>query len=216
MKYRGVLFDLDGTLLDTLQDIADSVNEALSSLGLPEHEVEAYKNFIGDGIDVLATRALPDNHRDATTLARLIRCLNKEYSKRWASNTVLYHGIPHLLDELTIRNIKMAILSNKPHDITEVMVTKILSQWHFEAVVGTSSSVAKKPDPTAARHIAQQLVIDPTEFLYLGDSGVDMKTAIAANMYPVGVLWGFRSAEELLSSGAKALIEHPKDLLAFL
>ena len=215
MKYRGVLFDLDGTLLDTIQDIADSVNEALSSQGLPEHEVEAYKNFIGDGIDVLAVRALPDNHRDATTVARLIGCLNEKYSKRWANNTVLYHGVPNLLDELTIRNIKMAILSNKPHDFTEIMVSEILSRWHFEAVVGTSSSVAKKPDPTAALHIAQQLVIDPTEFLYLGDSGVDMKTAIAANMYPVGVLWGFRSAEELLESGAKALIEHPKDLLEF-
>ena len=216
MKYRGVLFDLDGTLLDTLQDIADSVNEALNSLGLPKHNVEAYKNFVGDGINVLAVRALPDNHCDAATVARLTRCLNKNYSKRWASNTAPYHGVPNLLDELTIRDIKMAILTNKPHDITKVMVAKILSQWHFEAVVGTSSSVAKKPDPTAARHIAQQLVIDPVEFLYLGDSGVDMKTAIATNMYPVGVLWGFRSAEELLSSGAKALIEYPNDLLAFL
>ncbi|MFC1943868.1 HAD family hydrolase [Chloroflexota bacterium] len=216
MKYRGVLFDLDGTLLDTLQDIADSVNEALSSLGLSGHEVEAYKNFVGDGIDVLAVRALPDNHRDANTVTRLIGCLNENYSKRWAINTVLYHGVANLLDELTIRNIKMAILSNKPHEFTEVMVSTILSRWHFEAVVGNSSSVAKKPDPTAALRITQQLVIDPTEFLYLGDSGVDMKTAIATNMYPVGALWGFRSAEELLSSGAKALIEYPNDLLAFL
>jgi len=216
MKYRGVLFDLDGTLLDTLQDIADSVNEALSSLGLPEHEVEAYKNFVGEGRDMLTVRALPDHHRNAATVTRLIEHINEEYSKRYANNTLPYQGIPDLLDTLTIRNIKMAILSNKPHDSTEIIVSKLLSQWHFEAVIGTSSSVAKKPDPTAALHIAQQLVIDPAEFLYLGDSGVDMKTAIAINMYPVGVLWGFRSAEELLSSGAKALIEHPKDLLAFL
>ncbi len=216
MKYRGVLFDLDGTLLSTLQDIADSVNEALSHLGFPEHRVEVYKNFVGEGVDVLAARALPAHHRDAATVTRMIERINEEYSKRWANNTVPYQGIPDLLDALTIRNIKMAILSNKAHATTEIMVSKMLSRWHFEAVAGALPSVAKKPDPTTALQISQRLGIHPTEFLYLGDSDIDMKTAIGADMYPVGVLWGFCSAEELLAGGAKALIEYPNDLLPFL
>ena len=122
--------------------------------------------------------------------------------------------------QLEIRNIKIAILSNKAQDSTEIMVSRMLSRmlsrWHFEAVVGALPSVAKKPDPTAALQIAQRLAIPPSKFLYLGDSDIDMKTAIRADMYPVGVLWGFRSAEELLAGGAKALIEHPSDLLPFL
>ena len=178
MKHRGVLFDLDGTLLNTLQDIADSVNEALSHLGFPEHGVEVYKNFIGEGRDVLAARALPDHHRDAATVTRLIEHINEEYSKRWANNTLPYQGIPDLLDALTIRNIKIAILSNKAHEYTEIMVSKMLPRWHFETVVGALPSVAKKPDPTAALKIAQQLGIRTIEFLYLGDSDIDMKTAI--------------------------------------
>lgn len=216
MKYKAIIFDLDGTLLDTLQDIADSVNEALKRLRFPEHGLEAIKNFIGEGRDVLAARALPNDNRDTAAVTRLIELMNIEYSERWANKTVPYNGITNLLDELTVRNIKMAVLSNKAHDSTELMVSKMLSQWHFEAVVGASPSVAKKPDPTAALQIAQQLGIQPTEFLYLGDSDIDMRTAIGAGMYPVGALWGFRSAEELLSSGAKALIEHPNDLLAFI
>ena len=216
MKYKAVIFDLDGTLLDTLQDIADSVNEALKHLSFPTHGVEAYKNFVGDAIDVLATRALPDSHNDTATATRLVELINEEYSKRWANKTVPYYGVPNLLDELTIRNINIAVLSNKPHDFTEIIVTKILSRWHFEAIVGTSPSIAKKPNPIAALHIAQQLGIHPAESLFLGDSGVDMETAIGADMYPIGVLWGFRSAEELLSSGAKALIAYPSDLLSFL
>ncbi|MFC2020415.1 HAD family hydrolase [Chloroflexota bacterium] len=212
-KYKAVIFDLDGTLLNTLQDLADSVNEALKDLGFPEHELEAFKDFISEGRDVLAARALPDDNRDSATVARLVEFINNEYSKRWANKTVIYNGIPNLLDELTARNIKMAVLSNKAHDFTELMVSKMLSKWHFEAIVGALPSVAKKPDPTAALRIAQQLEVQPVEFLYLGDSDIDMITAIRAGMYPVGVLWGFRSAEELLSNGAKSLIENPGNLL---
>ena len=165
MKYRGILFDLDGTLLNTLQDIADSANEALGHLGFPEHGVEAYKSFIGGGREELAFRALPEHHRDTVTVTRLLEGMNEEYSNRWANNTLLYEGISDLLDALTIRNIKMAILSNKAHDSTEIMVSEMLSQWHFEAVVGALPSVAKKPDPTAALQIVQQLGIHPARIL---------------------------------------------------
>jgi phosphoglycolate phosphatase len=216
MKYQGVLFDLDGTLLDTLQDIADATNQALSHMGFPQHEPEAYKYFIGDGREVLAIRALPEHHRDAVTVSQLVARINEVYSQHWADHTRPYPGIPALLDNLTTKNIKMAILSNKAHDLTDVMASKMLSPWHFDVVVGASSSVPKKPDPTAAIQIAHRLGLRPAEIIYLGDSGIDMNTANQAGMYPVGALWGFRTVDELLASGAKAVIEHPGDLLRIL
>lgn len=216
MKYMAVLFDLDGTLLDTLQDIADSVNKGLGHLGFPQHEIEAYKALIGAGKEVLALRALPEHHRNVVTVEKLLAYINEEYSKHWADNTHPYEGIPELLDGLTVNDIKIAILSNKPHDLTKMMVAKMLSRWHFEVVVGALPSVLKKPDPTAALQITRHLNISPSQFLYLGDSGIDMETADRAGMYPVGALWGFRSAEELLEGGARTLIEHPRELLSIL
>jgi len=216
LSHTAVLFDLDGTLLNTLKDIADSVNEALGYLGFPPHNLNAYKYFVGDGREALAIRTLPEYHRDTDTVTKLVHCINDEYSKRWVNNTLPYQGIPDLLDALSIRGIKMAILSNKPHDVTQLMVSRLLGQWRFELVVGVLPSIQKKPDPAAALQIATQLNIRPLEFLYLGDSDIDMKTAIAANMYPVGALWGFRTADELLSSGAKMLIQNPVDLLQLL
>ena len=216
MKYSAVLFDLDGTLLDTLKDIADSVNSALGHLGFPQHELEAYKYFIGDGREALAIHALPEHHRKAVTVDKLVTYINEEYPKRWVNNTCPYQGVPNLLDALTSSGIKMAILSNKQHSFTELMVSRLLPRWRFELVVGALPSVPKKPNPTAALQIAQRLNIRPLEFLYLGDSDVDMKVATAADMYPVGALWGFRTADELLSSGARALIQQPTDLLHLL
>ncbi len=107
----------------------------------------------------------------------------------------------------------MTVLSNKAHDLTEMMVSRMLARWHFEMVLGALPSIPKKPDPAAALQIARQLALSPSEFIYLGDSDVDMKTASAAGMYPVGALWGFRSADELQAGGAKALIAQPLDLL---
>lgn len=216
MKYEAVLFDLDGTLLDTLKDIADSVNRALDRLGFPRHELEAYKYFVGDGRDDLAIRALPEEHRDGITLNKIIEYINEEYSESWNNNTQPYPGIPEMLHALTNRNIKMAILTNKPQSSTDEMVYQLLPQWHFELIVGSGPSLPKKPDPTAALRIAEQMEIPPARFLYLGDSDVDMKTAIAADMYSVGALWGFRTADELLANGAKKLIQNPVELLHLL
>ncbi|MDP3880418.1 MAG: HAD family hydrolase [Dehalococcoidales bacterium] len=216
MKHSAVIFDLDGTLLDTLKDLADSVNSALGYLGLPEHDLEAYRYFVGDGREAMASRALPEDRRDTATLNRIIPRINEEYSRRWAENTRPYPGIPELLDELTGSNVRMAILTNKPHDFTELMVSRLLPQWQFEPIIGAMPSLPKKPDPTGALKIAQQLNIKPTGFLYLGDSDIDMKTAAAADMYPLGALWGFRTAGELLAGGARALLQEPAELLSFL
>ena len=216
MKHRAVLFDLDGTLLNTLQDIADSVNKGLGYLGFPQHETEAYKMLVGEGREVLTKLALPKNHQDDFTVQKLLEYINEEYETHWADNTRPYPGIPELLDALTANNIKMAVLSNKADDLTKMNVSRMLSRWRFALIVGAKPSVPNKPDPTVALQIAKQLDISPAEFLYLGDSGIDMETANQAGMYPVGALWGFRSADELLAGGAKALIKHPGELLNLL
>ena len=150
MKYKAVLFDLDGTLLDTLEDLATSVNRGLADLGFPQHPVRDYKYFVGWGREEMAARALPEDKRDPATIDRLVEIINREYSQHWADHTRPYDGVPELLDALTARKIKMAILSNKPHDFTELMVTRLLSRWHFEIVAGALSSMPKKPDCTVA------------------------------------------------------------------
>ncbi len=216
MKHRAVLFDLDGTLLNTLQDVAESVNKGLESLGFPQHSIESYKSLIGEGRDVLVLRALPENHRDKETGQKLLTIVNAEYAIHWADNTRPYPGIPELLDDLTVKGIKITVLSNKADDLTNICVTKLLAPWRFALIAGARPSVPNKPDPTAALQIAKQLNISPPQFLYLGDSDIDMKTANGAGMYAIGAGWGFRSAQELITGGAKAVIKHPGELLNYL
>ncbi len=216
IAYRAVVFDLDGTLLDTLQDIASSANRVLGRFGFPQHQLEAYKYFVGDGREALASRILPSSHRDATTVAKVLAGIDSEYGEHWADTTRPYEGITELLQALTVRGIKMTVLSNKPDDSTKLMVSRMLPHWRFELVLGVRPSVPKKPDPAAALEIAERLKIVPSEFLYLGDTDTDMKTAKAAGMCAIGVLWGFRTADELLTSGAKSLICNPLDLLKIL
>lgn len=213
LKYKAIIFDLDGTLLNTLEDIGNSVNTGLSRLGLPMHEIEAYKPFIGEGREALAIKALPENQRQPERIKSLLVYINDEYMKHWADNTRPYPGIPEMLDALAYENIKMAILSNKPQDFTDLTVNKLLSKWHFEIVAGVRPCVPKKPDPTAALQISLQMSVPPSQIIFLGDSEIDLETAGRAGMFGVGALWGFRSKEELLSNGAKTLINHPGDLI---
>ena len=216
MNYRAVLFDLDGTLLDTLEDLADSANAALRSLDFPEHPPQAYKYFVGDGMEVLVQRALPADRANAATCAECAARVRREYAQRWADKTRPYAGIPELLDAVAARGVAMAVLSNKPDEFTRLCVTRLLPRWHFAAVVGARPTLPRKPDPTGAREIARQLSFAPAAFVYLGDTNTDMQTAIAAGMFPVGALWGFRTAEELRASGARSLLEKPLDLLDLL
>ena len=192
------------------------MNKGLSSLSFPQHTTEAYKTIIGEGRDVLVRRALPVDHRDDETALKLLNMVNAEYQIHWSDNTRPYPGIPELLDALAAKHIKIAVLSNKADDLTNLCVTKLLSQWRFTLVAGAKPSVPNKPDPTAALQIAKQLDISPAEFLYLGDSDIDMKTANRAGMYAIGAGWGFRSEQELLGAGAKVVIKHPSELLKYL
>ncbi len=216
MTFQAVLFDLDGTLLDTLDDLADATNHALRELGFAEHPVEAFKYFIGDGVDNLVRRVLPPEHRDTATLLQCGQQMRKHYAQCWATKTRPYPGILELLDALSVRGVPMAILSNKPDEFTKLCVARLLPDWYFKVVVGASDRLPKKPDPAGALEIAAQLHLPPAAVLYLGDTNTDMQTAVAAGMFPVGALWGFRTAEELTTHGAKVLLPKPQDLLELL
>lgn len=216
MPYRAIIFDLDGTLLDTLDDLADSVNVSLGQLHLPTHPVAAYKYFVGDGIENLVRRALPDDRRDDATFEQCLSLVRAQYAERWADKTRPYSGVVKLLDALTARGTRRAVLSNKPAQFTQLCVDRLLAGWHFDMVVGASPDLPRKPDPTGALQVAERLGVAPAEILYLGDTGTDMETAVRAGMYPVGALWGFRPADELTAHGARRLIAAPLELLDLL
>ena len=216
MKFRAVLFDLDGTLLDTIEDLGDSMNTVLASFGLPPHGYDKYKVYVGDGVETLVRRALPEGRRDEETVRKSVELMREEYGKRWKVKTRPYDGIPELLDGLTRLNVHKAILSNKPDDFTKLIVKKFFARWKFDTAQGLEPGGKKKPDPAGALKIAEELNIKPADFVYLGDTNTDMQTAVAAGMFPVGALWGFRTADELVANGAKVLIEKPLDLLQLL
>lgn len=211
-----VLFDLDGTLLDSLADLADSMNRVLTRQGLPIHPVQAYRYFVGDGIINLVRRALPIEARKQDIVEDCARLMRQEYALHWADTTRPYPGIAELLDALTARGIQMAILSNKPDALTREVVRTLLPQWNFDAVAGARETTPRKPDPAGALRIARLLHRDPAEFLYAGDTNTDMQTARAAGMFAIGVLWGFRTAEELQKNGAQTLLGAPLDLCSLL
>jgi len=216
MKFKAVLFDLDGTLLNTLDDLADAMNASLKRFGFPPQPVDAYRYMVGDGLVNLVKRSLPQQCRDQATIDNVAVAQWQEYSRNWANKTQPYDGVPQLLDALGARGIIMCILSNKPDDFTRILVKRFLSKWKFAAVQGQDKDIPIKPDPVGANQIALNVGLRNEEFLYVGDSNTDMKTANAAGMFAIGVLWGFRRKEELIAAGAKAVIERPNDLLHFL
>jgi len=215
MRFTAVLFDLDGTLLNTLDDLADSMNAVLASRGYPTHPVEGYRYFVGDGFEVLVRRTIPSGSDD-----RLVKeCVTeaqREYRRRWQNKSMPYRGVPELLDALAERGIWSAILSNKPDDFVKEIARRFFGRWTFAAAQGARPDVPRKPDPTAALDISRRLGVPPESILYLGDTNTDMRTALAAGMFPVGALWGFRSEQELRDSGARALVSSPAEVLALL
>ncbi len=216
MPFKAVLFDLDGTLLDSLRDLADSTNAALTARRLPVHPVEAFRYFVGDGVEMLIRRALPPDETDEETVAACIAGMRAEYARRWADHTRPYPGVPELLDRLAQLGVPTCVVSNKPDDFTHKNVDTLLSRWHFEIVLGQRDGIPPKPDPAGALEAAATMRIPPADFLYLGDTATDMKTALSAGMHPVGALWGFRDASELTAAGARHLIAKPPDLIPLL
>lgn len=213
MPYQAVLFDLDGTLIDSLDDLAQATNRTLAQHGFPIHPTDAYKLFVGDGVRNLILRALPEAARsDQALVDRCLHTYAADYGTNWNAHTRLYPGIADMLDALVTRGIHLTLLSNKPHVFTQACASEFLAKWHFDIVMGAQASFPHKPDPSAALDIAHRLNIAPASFLYLGDTSTDMQTACNAGMFPVGVTWGFRSREELESSGARRIITHPLEL----
>jgi phosphoglycolate phosphatase len=214
--YKAVLFDLDGTLLDTLDDLADSMNEVLASHGWAVHPVDGYRYFVGDGFENLVRRTVPFELKgDEKTVQGCVAEAHAAYERRWNAKTGPYPGVTDLLDRLAAKGVPLAILSNKPHDFVKKIVTHYLGKWSFIAVQGAKAGTPRKPDPTAALEISRNLAVPAGSFLYLGDTNTDMKTALAAGMFAVGVLWGFRTEQELRDSGAEGLVKHPLDVLAY-
>ena len=216
MKFSAVLFDLDGTLLDTLEDLADSMNAALAEQNFPIHPLAAYRYFVGDGVRELARRVLPVDQRTDAMVAENVRRMTAEYEKRWNCKTRPYRGMDAALDGLTAAGVRLAVLSNKPDAFTKKMIPALLSRWNFELVLGARPGIPVKPDPQAALEVAATLRLRPDQIMYVGDTSIDMNTARAAGMYAVGVAWGFRTIEELQQSGAATIAHEPGDLLALL
>jgi len=214
-QFRAAIFDLDGTLLDTLGDLANSANEMLAALELPVHPTDAYRHFVGDGVHTLIQRIIPAGTPENTAAACLAR-YREAYSRRWNDTTVPYDGITELLDGLVERGLRLAVLSNKPDDFTRRCVEEFLPAYPWSMILGMRDGVPRKPDPAGVHEILRHLDIAPEECLYLGDTDTDMKTAVAAGVFPVGVLWGFRDREELIQSGAEFVIEHPRQLLQWM
>lgn len=214
MRFRAAIFDLDGTLLDTLEDIADSANRVLAHHGFPGHNLDAYRHFVGEGVTVLMTRAVPREHQsDPSLIRQCVEEFREDYGRNWKTKTRPYEGVMEMLEALTAGGVKIGVLSNKPDDSTRICVEELLPGIPFEAVMGQREGIPAKPDPAGALQIARTLGAAPEEVLYAGDTPIDMKTALAAGMFAVGVLWGFRSREELEGAGARVLIAHPGDLL---
>ncbi len=216
MKIQGVIFDLDGTLLDTLEDIADSANAALAERGHPPHPVSAYRYFVGDGAPTLIHRILPEKARSAAEEAAVLARYKEVYAVRWNIKTAPYAGIEAMLAAMTSRGLRLGVLSNKPHDATEECVAGFLHGTRFDIVQGQTTAFPRKPDPAGACAIAHRFGIPPAECLYVGDTATDMQTAVRAGMIPVGALWGFRTADELTAHGARRLVGHPSELIPLL
>jgi phosphoglycolate phosphatase len=212
----GVIFDLDGTLLDTLHDIAGAFNAVLQRHGLPLHAPDAYRRFVGDGAEELARRALPAEWRSAERIALCSREYVSAYGALSPVAALPYPGIPPLLDALTARHLPMAVLSNKSHDNTLASVAALLGAWAFAPVLGLRHGVARKPDPAGAIEIARCLSLPPGRIVFVGDTAIDMQTAAAAGMIPVGACWGFRGETELRAAGARFLLHHPMELIGVL
>ena len=214
MTIDAVIFDLDGTLADTLDDIATAANRVLAGRGLPTHRHQRYRAWIGEGVARLMARAMAD--ADAATVAAAVADFESVYAEVPVIETAPYPGVVALLDHLSAAAIPLAVLSNKPASATRRVVAELFPATSFGAVVGYRKEVPRKPDPTSALAVAARLGVAPPHCVLVGDTATDMATALAAGMVAVGVSWGFRDRAELMAAGAERVIDAPAELIALL
>ncbi len=215
MNISGIIFDLDGTLLDSLDDLADAANASLIQCGFPVHPVAAYRYFVGDGLMTLIERIVPEQNRSQSEIAACMGLFSQIYGQGWDVKSRLYAGIDDMLQQLRQAGLQLAILSNKPHMFTQLCVQRFFSAKPFDFVYGHREGFPKKPDPSGAQKIASLMKLPPSQILYVGDTATDMRTGNGAGMITLGALWGFRERQELEASGASTLITHPSEIVEY-
>ena len=213
---RLVIFDLDGTLLNTISDLAHSANYALEKNGFPGHPIEAYKLFVGNGINKLFERALPGNEKTENNILRIREAFIPYYDAHNTDYTEPYEGIPELLETLQTKGYITAVASNKYQSATEKLIKDLFPDISFAAIFGQREGIPVKPDPSIVHDILEITGISPEETIYIGDSGVDMQTAANSGVVSIGVTWGFRPREELEAAGAVHIADNTEDILRIL
>ena len=215
MRFKAVIFDLDGTLLDTLEDIGESVNQALVEHGFPENPIVNYKKYVGNGAKNLIIRATHEKANDVE-VEKILKRYREIYNQRFFLKTRIYDGIKELLVWLNEVNIPYAVLSNKKHELTNSVIGHYFADMNFSIVCGHKSSVPLKPDPTQALYIVSKLNCKAEDVVFIGDTDVDVLTAKNAGIFAVGALWGFRDEFELCKNGADAIVKTPNDVRAII
>ncbi len=210
-----LIFDLDGTLVDSLPGIAASLNRTLTAHGLPGHSDAAIRSFVGDGLRMLVQRAAAAG-ADAALIDSLVALFKKDYELSWSDGTRAYPGIHHLLAELQKDGFRMAVLSNKTHDFTQAMTRGVFPNIHFAEILGQRDGFPHKPDPAGALQIATAFGTAPENCVMIGDSTMDLQTAANAGMQAIAVAWGYHDRARLLAAGATRVIENPSELPALL
>ena len=209
---KAFIFDLDGTLIDSLADIAESINRMLDARGYPRCEQEVFKQMVGDGMEKLVERALPEAVRSEALIKICVEEYRAHYDTLWNARTRPYPGIVEMLAELKTRGVKLGVISNKAHRFTVPMTEHFFGKTCFDHILGQRNEVPRKPAPDGAHEMAAFLGLKTSEMAYVGDSGIDMAFAKASGMRAVGVRWGFRSETELRAHGADDLISSPGEL----
>ena len=213
MKYRAAIFDLDGTLINSLEDLADSVNEMLEHYGFPTHPLEPYRYYVGNGARKLLERTLPrERATNKNFVDEALRYYDGCYQRHLTIKTKPYDGIIAMLDRLKALRIPLGIVTNKQDFAAQEITAKLFPSGMFDEVIGDRDGLPRKPDPAKALKIAAAFGVEPSGVAYFGDTSVDMQTAINAGFLPIGVTWGFRPESELLESGARLIIHHPLEL----
>ena len=215
MPFQGIIFDLDGTLLDTLACIGTAFNTALAEMGYPSHPIQDYQGFIGDGVFKCAERALPKTARQADVIDALVALERRIYEHTWRREIAIYDGIPELLTGLRTQGIPTAVLTNKDQNAADDCLHECFPQHAFDCVIGYSGAYPHKPDPACGEAVIKALGLRPDQLMMVGDTPVDLATARACSLFAVGVSWGFRRRETLISAGLDVLIEHPLELLQY-
>lgn len=215
-RFHAVVFDLDGTLLDSLQDIAAAANDALHACGFPIHPLAHYRRFVGNGQRTLVQRILPPQARSNAWIETVLKRMQDEYARNWRTHTQPYAGIVAMLEKLRLSSVQMAVLSNKPQEFLLSQVSWFFPQIPFFAVAGAREGYALKPDPAAFLDLLNTVGCTPAAAIMVGDTSVDMQTARACGAAALGVLWGFRERSELQMAGADFLAAVPAEITAFI